>query len=94
MADGAYREIKKALDRIEGKTDDVSKVIGEHTTELAVIKQQVLVTNGTVKANCADIIDIKSNQDRFTGSLNSWKYMSVILGILLSVMTLFAYLKP
>lgn len=88
-------EVITFLERIESKSDELSKVINSHGTDLAVIKTQVLITNGTVKKNCSDIEIINRIVLTLVGSLSTWKYIAMILGGMAATISIVAFfIKP
>lgn len=95
MADGAYREIRKAL-------DEQTKLLVGHGEQLVRIEEQVKFTNGKVTKNCGDIDalfklnnDRENFQERLMGGFNAYKYLGVLLGTLATVISIYSFfIKP
>ena len=95
MADGAYKEIKASLIRIEDK-------LGVHGEKLSAIDQHLRDLNSKTFKNCSDIDNLyklnnerENFQERLIGSFNAYKYIGVLLGVLASAISLYSFfIKP
>jgi len=101
MADGAYREIKKALDRIEGKTDNQTVKLTEHGERLVRIETKQDATNGKVSKSCEDINQLyklnnerENFQERLIGSFASLKYLVILLGAIATLISIYSFITP
>ena len=76
MADGAYKEIKASLNRIEDK-------LGLHGEKLSAIDQHLITINGSVCYNRGDIdkLFILHNDNENT----LWKWKGVIVGVVAAI---------
>jgi len=82
MADGAYKEIKEALIRIEDK-------LGNHGESLSAIDEHLKSLNGTVKSNCDDLKAMNEVQTRWKGvTIGIIITLTIIIPSLIALYTL------